>query len=70
MIRIQLNGQCKTLDTSVSVKDLLQLLNKELKKQSSVAVAINYDVIPQSQYESKKITDGDQVDILHPVAGG
>lgn len=67
MIRIKLNGQSKALDDCLTVDQLVSLLKLN---QPNIAVAINYDVIPRQDFPEKKIKDGDEIDILRPVAGG
>jgi sulfur carrier protein len=37
---------------------------------AKVAIAVNEDFVPRSQYESYCLENGDQVDVLAPVQGG
>lgn len=67
MIRIQLNGHSKALDEPLTVERLMGLLKIN---SSMIAVAVNYDVLPRSEFPSKKIKDGDKIDILKPTQGG
>lgn len=34
------------------------------------AVAINFQVIPKTQYETTLLHDGDKIEIVHAVGGG
>lgn len=67
MIRIHVNGQPKALEDSTTIERLVCLL--ELKNPH-IAVAVNYDVIPRSEYARLVVRDGDKVDIVKPVQGG
>ena len=35
-----------------------------------IAVAINQEFVPRSQYDQRQLMDGDQIDIVKPVGGG
>ena len=67
MIRIHLNGQLKALEDALTVDQLIHCLQI---KNPNVAVAVNYDLIPHSQFPDHKIKDGDQIDIVEAKAGG
>ena len=34
------------------------------------AVALNYNVVPKSQYDSTSLKHGDKIEIVHAVGGG
>lgn len=67
MIRVELNGESKALENTYTLEHLIRLLNL---KNPNIAVAINFDVVPRSQYSLKTVKDGDKIDIIHPVGGG
>lgn len=67
MIRVKLNGEAKALDEPLTLHKLMQLLRVHKK---NVAVAINYAVIPHSEFKKKYVRNGDQVDIIQAVGGG
>lgn len=71
MIRVQLNGQPKALNdyspNPLTVEKLVSLLKLN---STHIAVAVNFQVIPRSQFPQKTIRDGDAIDILQPTAGG
>lgn len=37
---------------------------------SKIAVAINGEFVPRSQYSERRLCSGDEVDIVKPVGGG
>jgi len=67
LIRIKLNGQSKALEAALTLDRLLHLLELQ---SSNIAVAVNFDVIPRSEFPKKTVKDGDSIDIVNPVAGG
>ena len=67
MIRIHLNGQPKALEDSTTIERLVRLL--ELKNPH-IAVAVNYDVVPRSEFQKITVKDGDKIEIIRPVVGG
>ncbi len=67
MIQINLNGQPKDLQTSLTLSALLK--DSSLTKEA-VAVAINSEIIPRSEYEKITLQDKDCVEIVRAVGGG
>lgn len=67
MMNIHLNGALQTLDTESTITDLLKNHGYEGK---IVAVAVNQNFVPKSQYGEHKITDGDSIEIVAPMQGG
>lgn len=68
MSRIRINGEKKSLD--VSTVD--ELLRAEAVDPAArfVAVAINGEVIPRGRWDSERVKDGDDVEIVRPAPGG
>jgi sulfur carrier protein len=66
--RIRINGEKKSLD--VSTVD--ELLRAEAVDPAArfVAVAINGEVIPRGRWDSERVKDGDDVEIVRPAPGG
>lgn len=67
MIRIQLNGQKKALEEALTIDKLIRILQINTPH---IAVALNYDVVPRSDFPTIRVKDGDKVDILKPTQGG
>lgn len=40
------------------------------KDATGIAIALNQAVVPRSQWESREVTEGDEIDILLAVQGG
>lgn len=66
-IQIYINGKKKY----VNIKDnLINILEKYSLDQKMVAIEINREVIPKSNYISRKINNNDRIEILEPIGGG
>ena len=65
-MKIIINGKTKTIEHQLSVKQFMDSYSSSL----SVAVAINQNFIPRSQYHCTTIEEGDNVEILSPMQGG
>ena len=66
-MNIVLNGencQCKTDATIQALLEEQKLTNKR------VAVEINMEVIPRSQFSNHQLHEGDKVEIVHAIGGG
>ncbi len=69
MLKIKVNGEEKALEKEVNVMELLRLLDVEFR-EVGLAVAINGEVVPKSQYRQTLVKDGDSVEIVQLVGGG
>ena len=67
MIIITLNGESKQVDDSSTVEALLKTLNLE---EIRLAVEINLEIIPRSNYGSHRLNDLDKVEIVRAIGGG
>jgi sulfur carrier protein len=61
------NGEPRTLTEGTSVAELIELLGLEGRK---LAVAIDRQVVPRSQYRTRQLAAGNRVEILEAVGGG
>ncbi len=62
-----LNGEIKILDEGSSVSDLIEGLRLDPRK---IAVEVNLNIIPKSDYSSQFLKDGDKIEIVQFIAGG
>ena len=67
MIHVQINGKSYSFENSPSLDDILSFLKLD---KTYLAVAINLEVIPKSDYSKTKISDKDKIEIIHGVGGG
>jgi thiamine biosynthesis protein ThiS len=67
MATIILNGEEKQIDNDCSIGQLLQNLNIENKR---LAVEVNMEIIPRSEFNSHLLKDSDKVEIVQAIGGG
>ena len=52
-----------------SIYELLRSLDIDPERQG-VAVAGNSEVIPRSEWKSRRLNNGDRIEVVHAVSGG
>jgi len=67
MINILLNGEQTCLQPNMTVSDLLEKMGLQDKR---LAVEINLDIIPRSEYQSTRLNQDDKVEIVQAIGGG
>ncbi len=67
MIDIFLNGKAQSVEYNCSVAALIQTL--ELKNKR-LAVEVNLEIVPRSQFEHQILATGDKVEIVQAIGGG
>jgi len=67
MISIHVNGREESVENSISVTDLLELLGLTGKR---VAVELNREIVPRSQHAETSLQAGDYIEIVHAIGGG
>ena len=67
MITIILNGKNEQLDSNTSISRLLEKLDLSEKR---LAVEINQQIVPRSDFASTTLNDQDQVEIVQAIGGG
>jgi sulfur carrier protein len=65
-MRVRVNGEEREI-ASVSVQALLAELDYE---GTHFAIAVNYDVVPKSQWAERALASGDEIEIITPRQGG
>ena len=66
-VTVTVNGVPTDVPTVTSVAALVEAHGQE---QRRVAVALNGDVVPRSEWGTTRIAGGDRVEVLAPTAGG
>ena len=64
---VVVNGKPVDVPGHCTVRQLLSLLEMGDRR---VAVAVNYDVVPRSGYDTTQVARGDRIEILEAVGGG
>ena len=66
-MKITLNGeacQCKEPTTIQSIIEQRELSGKR------IAVEVNMEIVPRSQFATHRLQEGDRVEIVHAIGGG
>ena len=66
-MKVTVNGKPMDLEPGTTVEGLLAILGVP---RQYLAVAVNRDITPKSEYTAVKLVDGDRVEIVRPMGGG
>jgi sulfur carrier protein len=67
-LNFQLNGKSVALSEDINSVDKL-LSHYQLESRIAV-VEVNKEIVKKEDYETRKLTDGDTIEIVHFVGGG
>jgi sulfur carrier protein len=67
-VKIALNGRTVEIPAEATVSDAVEASGAEARR--GVAVAVEGEVVPRSEWDSTPLRDGQQVEVLHAVQGG
>jgi len=65
-VKITVNGEAVTIDP-ISVHDYLLAHQIDPRR---VAVELNREILPKSEYQETQLNEGDVLEIVHFVGGG
>jgi len=66
-LTVTINGEERSLNGALSVRDLLSSLGMDPAK---IAVERNLEIVPRSQYGAVIVGEGDRLEIVHFIGGG
>jgi sulfur carrier protein len=66
-MEIFLNGETRQIEKACNITNLLKELELENKK---LAVEVNLEIIPRSQFNDYTLSKGDKVEIIQAIGGG
>ena len=66
-MNIHVNGERRSIDTPVTVAQLLALLGVAERR---VAVEVNREIVPRSQHARRELCDADRVEVVIAIGGG
>lgn len=67
MISISLNGQPTQIDEGCT---LIQLLHNIKLAEKRLAIEVNQEIIPRSEFDTHQLKDQDKVEIVQAIGGG
>ena len=68
-MQITLNGEDRTVDSGISIRDLLIDLSHDPDRKG-IAVAVNAEIVTRAEWNSTRLGSGDRVDVIAAVQGG
>ena len=68
MMTVSVNSEQKQIDTPCSIAQALMLW--QYRGGAKVAVAVNGEFVPRSEYDRYLLSDNDCIDIVAPIQGG
>lgn len=66
-MRVLINGEAHSLTEGATIAHLFVQLGLT---QRRIAVEVNRTIVPREQYETRTLTEGDELEIVHFVGGG
>ncbi|EDP74557.1 sulfur carrier protein ThiS [Hydrogenivirga sp. 128-5-R1-1] len=69
MPRITVNGKDREVSDELTIMELLELMDVKFR-EVGLAVAVNDEVVPKSEYKTRRVKEGDKVEIVQLVGGG
>ena len=66
-MKLTINGHDREFASPLTVS---QLLTELQMKSDRVALEVNREIVPKSQWESTSLAEGDRLEIVHFVGGG
>ena len=65
-MQVSVNGQVEEIES----QSLDSYLNSKLLLGRRIAVELNGEIVPKSQFSSVMLVDGDVLEIVHAIGGG
>ena len=66
-IQLVINGEDTSLESITTVSNLIEYLDLEHGK---LAIEINQEIVPRSQFDTYCLADGDVIEIIQAIGGG
>ena len=67
LMKLQINGDQRELPDGLSLAALVEHLGM---KPDRVAVELNLEIVPRTNWQAIQLKDGDKLEIVHFVGGG
>jgi len=68
-MQIYINGEARQMpDEVTTVAELIEVL--EVETTDGMAIAVNEQVVPGSQWSKTRVDDGDDIEVIRATQGG
>ena len=66
-MNITVNGESRSVEAETRLSQLLETLELDGKR---IAVEVNRDIVPRSEYSDFRLSDDDTIEIVNAIGGG
>ena len=66
-MNITVNGESRSLEPGTSLGQLVENLGLKGKR---IAVEVNRNIVPRSEYDDFRLSDNDTIEIVNAIGGG
>ena len=66
-MNIQINGNAQQFDDNLTAAQLVEKLGLQGQR---IAMEVNQEIVPRSNYDTYYIQENDKIEIIHAVGGG
>lgn len=68
-MRFRINGEESATEEDATVSSVIRSMGRD-PSAAGLAVAVNGEVVPRSEWDTRTIGDGDEVEVLAAIGGG
>jgi len=68
-VNVIVNGDQTELDAGATLADVVMLMGRQ-RMGSGVAAALNGELVTRSEWQGRRVTEGDRIEILGAAQGG
>jgi sulfur carrier protein len=65
-MQVTINGKSRNVPENLTITDLLH----DMKIEGKIAVEVNQEILPHSQFGEYQLSPGDTLEIVHAIGGG
>jgi len=66
-MHVIVNGTCHEFDTNTNLQQLLEWLKIA---KGRIAIELNGEIVPKSQFYQRQLNSGDKIEIVQAIGGG
>ena len=69
-MKIVLNGEPRKVSDGITVARLVREVDRDRDDGRGIAVAVDAEVVPRSEWEGLELSEGQRVEVLGAIQGG